>query len=102
MAKGTVSVELASGAEKAAAAEPEALWLEAYGKAGVTAWVGITAARRGPDADSRGCQKKANMGTSRPPGALATEAQAQTKGAGEHERPERGENAKASPISPPR
>ena len=45
LAKGTASIELASGAEKAAAAKPEALGPEAYGKAGRGCVGRIAAAR---------------------------------------------------------
>jgi len=45
LAKGTASIKLASGAEKAAPAKPEALGPEAYGKAGHGCVGKITAAR---------------------------------------------------------
>jgi len=47
LAKGTASIELASRAEKAAAAKPEALGPGAYGKAGHGCMGRITATRRG-------------------------------------------------------
>ena len=47
LAKGTTSIELASGAEKSAAGKPEALGPEAYGKGGRGCVGRTTAARRG-------------------------------------------------------
>jgi len=47
LAKGTTSIELASRAEKAATAKPEALGPEAYGKAGRGCVGRTTATRRG-------------------------------------------------------
>src|SRR5712691_25527 len=57
LAKGIASIELASRAEKAAAAKTEALEPGAYGKAGVCR---KHSCQVRPDADTRGCQKKAS------------------------------------------